>query len=654
MKDIRIISLSLNNWRGQTRTIDFGGSNAVISGCNHSGKSSAMNAFLWCITGFDSEDRSNYLLFDDRVEQTHDNAVPAEVEVRLSVDGEDSALKRVATQGWVRRRGTDIYERDGSDKYTFFLNGIERSSGQFAQDIEYIFGAPKDKLKIMLNLAYFISLDWKVQRKHLGDIIGEVNKSDFKEPIRFDFIFNDLSRFSIEEIRGKYKALLCPMKESMQRLPIEIDTIKQNMPSLDGVEEAKAKKAECDAEIDRIDRMIADRSSVYMEASESRIKAIREINVMEESLESGRREYQRMIENSPQMEEARKNLEEVIASNRNIATQKAQDTMDLCRLKNKLQSLKEKSEWHEAQRASLKNKLEEVKSRTFSEDRCPYCKQELPADMLERAKEKFYEAIDKEKALIVKQGKDNNVQWESIKKEIAQGEAFVAEMENKTYQPVDASPYEARISSVRDSFPKYEESVEYKEKVAQIEEKRANLPSVESSDNSELLAKKKELLGQIESCIRIIASEQARKSQELIISKKQAMLKSTAEEMARCEGKLNAIADYERERAEIIRTRVNGLFHYCEVCMETTDKSGNTIPACIIKDCDGVDFRVTNTASQIMCKVDISKAFQSYYGISLPLLIDNCEAVNEDNMPSHFGQMVELRVSGSEFSVETK
>lgn len=138
----------------------------------------------------------------------------------------------------------------------------------------------------------------------------------------------------------------------------------------------------------------------------------------------------------------------------------------------------------------------------------------------------------------------------------------------------------------------------------------------------------------------------------MTIAGKRDDLKRTAEEMARCEGKVNAIAEYERERAEIIRQRVNGLFGYCEVCMETTDKSGNTVPTCIVKDKGGVDFRVTNTASQIACKVDMASAFQKFYGVSLPLFVDNCEAVNEDNMPSHDGQLIGLRVSENDFNVD--
>lgn len=653
MKEIRIIRISLNSWRGQTREVVFDGKNAVISGRNHSGKSSVMNAFLWCVTGFDSEDRSNYLLFDDRVEQTHENSVPAEVEVTLDVDGENTIIRRVATQGWVRRRGTDTYERNGSDNYTFFVDGVERSAGQFAQDMEYIFGAPKDKLKIMLNLAYFISLDWKAQRKHLGDIIGEVTESDFTDADRFGFIFSDLQRFSIDEIRDKYKALLRPLKESMQRLPIEIETMQGNLPSLEGVEEAKKRKAEIDAEIDSIDRTIADKAAAVSEWTERRITILREISALEESVERGRREYVRTIEDDPELRKLAQERDDAVSANRNIAVRKAQDTLDVDRLKAQRKSLNDKSAWHEKQRADLKAKLEEVKARQFDGGTCPYCKRELPEAMLENAREKFYEALDREKGMIVKQGKDNNTQWEKVKAEIARLESDLAKLVKETYEPQDIAPYDARIAARRAAFPKYEESADYADKMAQIEEKRANLPTTEEMpEDTDLLARKRELRGQSEECVRVMAAESARARQEEIIADRQASLKHTAEELARCEGKVNAIAEYERERAEIIRQRVNNLFGYCQVSMETTDKSGNTVPACIVKDCGGVDFRVTNTASQVKCKCDIAQAFQTFYGVSLPIFIDNCESVNMSEMPVVRGQAIEVRVSENDFNVE--
>ena len=158
MRTVKLNRLTLTNWRGQTKTISPNGDSVVISGKNHSGKSSVMNAFLWCVLGTDHLDRANYLLFDNTIEQTHDNAVPAEVEMELMVDDMNITLKRVATQGWVRRRGTDTYERSGSDNYSFFVDGIERSATQYKADIEEFFGVSTEKLKIILNLNYFLSL----------------------------------------------------------------------------------------------------------------------------------------------------------------------------------------------------------------------------------------------------------------------------------------------------------------------------------------------------------------------------------------------------------------------------------------------------------------------------------------------------------------
>ncbi len=65
MKTITLKKLSIQDWRGQNRVINFS-SSTEIKGRNKSGKSTVFNAFLWLMTGADAEDRVNYKLFNEK------------------------------------------------------------------------------------------------------------------------------------------------------------------------------------------------------------------------------------------------------------------------------------------------------------------------------------------------------------------------------------------------------------------------------------------------------------------------------------------------------------------------------------------------------------------------------------------------------------
>lgn len=649
-KEIKIQSIALTNWRGQTKTVQLDGRDALISGRNKSGKSSILNAFLWCILGVDEQDRSNYLLFDNTVEQTHDNAVPAEVEVSLLVDGNDVVLKRVATQGWVRRRGTDTYERSGSDNYAFFYDGIERSAKQFDEDVVTIFGAPKDKLKIMLNLSYFSSLDWKTQRNALGDIIGEVRPEDFSKD--YSFIFAQLDKFTVDDIRERYKAILKPMKDSMERLPIEIETLESHLPVMDGITEAKSKLEQLKKQDAEIDSAIADRSAALKAVMDKRVEETKKIGILKERLEQARQEHKGHLKEDPQLIEAEKDLASAEVQNRNLSFQKSSVQVEVQREKDECAVLENNINLHEVTHRKLKDALAEVKERVFTGDRCAYCGQVLPEDMLETARQKFFEGVEAEKARIVEVGKKNRAAWDAAIKKLQDKKERIKELESKTFENIDLEPLKKNVQDVLANQMPYESTADFAQRMAEIDSLTAAMTEIPQANDSDLTEKKAEIRTEMERLWHIIASEDERNRMLSSIEAKRSELKETAIKVAENEGYLNEIVEYERERANIIRQRVNKLFSICDVQMETVDKSGRTVPTCIINDKDGVDFRVTNSASKFACRIDIANAFSNYYGLQLPIIADNTEMVNAGMLPRGNGQTIRLCVSEQPFNVE--
>ena len=96
------------------------------------------------------------------------------------------------------------------------------------------------------------------------------------------------------------------------------------------------------------------------------------------------------------------------------------------------------------------------------------------------------------------------------------------------------------------------------------------------------------------------------------------------------------------------------MFNYITVVMWSKTKDGNIIDDCRVLDSEGVDFRVTNTASKIRCGIDIALAVQKHFGLQLPLFVDDADLVNDSNMPNIDNQLIKLIVTDDDFSIECK
>ena len=180
------------------------------------------------------------------------------------------------------------------------------------------------------------------------------------------------------------------------------------------------------------------------------------------------------------------------------------------------------------------------------------------------------------------------------------------------------------------------------------------MPNIEQADNSSLINTKKSLLEDIQNMSKQLGKKDEYDNQMIVIQTKQKELKDSAFELAKLEGLLNKVNQYEREKAKIISDRVNGKFEYVQVQMTEVNKSGDIVDTCKILDADGVDASVTNFASQVRCGIDISTAFCKFYGVNLPEFIDFAESICEGNYPDTDRQTIKLIVDDCKFNVVNK
>lgn len=652
MKQIRLKTLVLSNWRAQNRRIDFSGK-TLIRGRNRSGKSTTLDALLWLLTGYDSEDRYNYMLFDTSVAWSREDCQPAIVEGIFDIDGCEYSLKRRADMGWTRPRGAEEYVKKNTDDYSFYRDGVEMTSGDYGRFVESVFG-PVDHLKFMLNISYYRSLDWKELRKSLAEIIGDVKDSDYEGD--FSEISGMVSRYgSIDAVKDVLKGMVQPLRISVGTparrgtLAVEIDTMEQNLPDTAEAEEAARRRDEIQKEIDGIDRQLAGISDSIRPMTEKRNARLKEIADMRSRMFMAEARYNR--ENDKRIFRMESDLKDAERHNQKMKDNaKSREKMKrdaedrIYFLEKRLVELQDK-------RTELLERNRAVKEMEFRGDRCVYCGQTLPPDMLEDAKAGFEEKKEREHQAIVAEGRRNNENMASIRAEI-QAIRMESQAESGEESPIDTQDLRDALAKARGETVPFADTEEGRRMAAEIEEAERNLPELPKEDDPELMSRKSALMLEYRTCSEKAGQIRERARLEHIIEEKRENLRKSAAELARIEGLMAKAEEMERQRAEIIGSRIRSMFSWCRVEMEQRKKDGTMQPACNII-LDGVPSQVTNTASKMLVGIDLSNAFSVFHGVSLPLFVDNNESMDPDiDLNPKERQLVLLRREDCGFTVE--
>lgn len=652
MKKVILKKISVQNFRSKSFEFEFGERNE-IRGKNRSGKSSVKNAFFWLLTGADDLDRTNFNLFDTTIVHTKENSVPTNVTAVLMIDDVEYEVSRTAKMGWTRKRGNDEYERKTSDDYSFSIDGIERSATEFKNWIEDTL-APVDMLKCMINTQHFLYNidDWKAQRKYLANIAGEITNENFDGD--YTELFAQFSKYTAEQLRERLKTLLTPLKKALGtegtkgEKVVELEVLQKNVVSLDEIVSAEKELAELKSKRDEIQAKISGKKSPINEASAKRAQALALVEGKEIEIRKARN-----LHDSKQQEEVAE-LESKLSSiearneainqqndrDRNVFERKKQFLIDEARkveiLKNRLEELREE------------NKA--IKSREFDGYNCTYCGAPLDEAKVDELKAKFEERKQKDR--------DNN-KAEGLQArhrlETAQADLDVLKKEvDKGFTPaelVSEGDLRERIQQRKAAFPPFESSHEYKTLSKELEDLKKSVPEIPVIDTSEFDKELNEVNANIEAASNKAGLRAQYDKQTKQIEDVQSDMKKMAQERAQLEKIEQQLMAYEQEKADIVCKRVNQFFDKCKVSMFSEKKDGSLAPNCVIT-MDGRRSATLNKEGTITAGIDVSDAFCRFYGLNMPLFVDDNESLSDDNCVTSERQVITLSVANCELELK--
>lgn len=652
MKKVILKKISIQNFRSKSFEFEFGERNE-IRGKNRSGKSSVKNAFFWLLTGADDLDRTNYNLFDTTIVHTKENSVPTNVTAVLLIDDVEYEVSRTAKMGWTRKRGNDEYERKTSDDYSFAIDGIERSATEFKNWIEETL-APVDMLKCMINTQHFLYNidDWKIQRKYLANIAGEITNEDFEGD--YTELFAQFSKYTAEQLRERLKTLLTPLKKALGtestkgEKVVELEVLQKNLVSLDEIENAEKELYELKSMRDEIQAKISGKKSPIDEASAKRAQALALVEAKETEIKEARKKHD--TKQQAEVTKLESQLSNIEAQNEAIRRQNdngkkaferkkqtlADDTKIVEKLKNRLEELREE------------NKA--IKSREFDGYNCTYCGAPLDEAKVEELKAKFEERKQKDR--------DNN-KAEGLQArhrlETAQADLDALQKEvDKGFTPaelVSEGDLRERIQQRKAAFPPFENSDEYKALSKELEDLKKSVPEIPVIDTSEFDKELNEVNAKIEEASNKAGLRAQYTKQTKQIVDVQSDMRKMAQERAQLEKIEQQLVAYEQEKADIVGKRVNQFFDKCKVSMFSEKKDGSLAPNCVIT-MDGRRSATLNKEGTITAGIDVSDAFCRFYGLNMPLFVDDNESLSDDNCVTSERQVITLSVDNCELELK--
>lgn len=660
-------SMSLVNFKGiRQQNFKFSPFVNIISGDNAVGKTTILDAFLWCLFGKDSHDRKDFEIKTlDSTGQVIER-IDHEVTLVLDVDGKNIEIKRAFLEKWTKKRGSEDSEFTGNET-EYYWNDVPVKMSDFNSRIAGIID--ENLFRLLTNVTYFHSLHWEKRREILFGLAGQINEKEildgFTNKDQALIISNILnSEKTIADAKAEYAAKKKRIKDAIKDIPARIDESERSKPDPVDVNSLQAfiseKESEKDAirkEIDELDDQAADQSKKLEAINQEYNAKVKVVYDLKRKYESRTAEITHQIQSehkdpSIKINEIKGKLSEV-----NALIEKTEK---------RIYSIEQSIEGYKKGADELREQWfdENKKELSFDDQHfdCPTCKRELSKEDVELKKRELTANFNNVKARKLSEIKSRGLEYkEKIEDSISLKNDLQGERDGYLKSSVELrdslfnletsmSGLESIDITIKSAI---ENDAELKSLASKIEAAEVESLAFEKRDDtafkSEIQAKKTDCRTRINAIdialtelkVKIGSADAISKINDRIAELKQ-QESTMSHELSLLEGMEFAILQYEKARVQFIEDKVNHKFQYVGFRMFETQINGSEIPVCKTL-IDGVPFDAANNAARINAGLDIINALSSHNGVYAPIFIDNAESVNE--LIPVASQLIRLEVS---------
>ena len=633
MNEIRIQKLTLENFKcHKSLTIDFGGRETSIYGDNATGKSSIYDGLTWLLFGKDSRGSADAEAIKPLGAdgQVADHQAVTAVEAEFLVDtGEDSqitVLRRTLKEVWSSKRGCPTPEYSGNVS-EYAVDGVPMKKNGFDAAVKELVG--EGLFRMLTSVRYFSAdLKWQERRAVLFDMVGNLTDEQIMmQNEAFWELKDSCAGVGLESLKKKLVADRKRLVGAKNDGPARMSECQKLIDQLSGqnFEAAKARALELDGISNTLREQMAklkagSKASEIGYALSAKTAELRAL----EAQNSAYREQQRGTDKAAEAKRRKAAAEKALTYTN---AQMGNTDMALERTEKSLESYR--AEWVE------------TNGESFSGGKCPTCGQSLPFEQL-KAQTEAFESKKRERLERI-EGMANHAKalcdgyradMERLEQEKAEAESALAAAE--------AEIREAPAAAITD-MPGYEEQRAVLDKdIWELEQAQTGAEQETRAQRAALERQLEEITDKLKAAQQVAAGEGSLRYAQARLEQLRQEARDTGAALEAVERTLYQMEEFTRFKASFLENAVNAPFRLAKIRLFREQANGGVEERCDVT-VDGVPYNGLNSAMQINVGMDIINALSEFYGVRVPLFVDNAESVTKlEEMQS---QVIRLVVS---------
>lgn len=639
---IKIKRLEIISFRGiKCLELNLDGADAILSGRNGTGKSSAYNAFLWLLFGKDSDGARP----DVKPLDSHSNrvsGVDTEVTATLLVDGAMVTLRKVLHEQWRKVAGSaePIYV---ADETLCWVDDVPKKvDKEYLPYVLSLLGGDEGIFRLLTDTNAFMRLHWNDRRKELMKMVGVDVDGKLMQEARFAPLASVLGGSTTEDARKRLMEQRKRYSEQLKGIPARLDELRRTMEPLapEQVTQAQAEIAELEAQLAAIDGELAG----YTGADARFRELISQSAAAVAAMEKVKRDAHAKV--AVAVQDAENHLRDLAREGRNLEA-------DLDRIRAGISQRQEDLEALEGQRQGLLDQYHDLDDLQYTppeaETTCPCCGQSLPQERLEDAARQHAAKWSEDKALqkkaIIDQGNRVKGLMATCQEKITvllasrdAAQASLAELE----PAMDAA--KKQLAEARALTPEYETLPDYVSAKAAYEEAEKALKMMGTQEaTKELRMQKLTILAAIEDTRVILARAEQSAKVQARLEELEAERRKVGDLLMELEGTLALLGEYVSARCAALEEDINAHFRVIQWRLFEEDKQGG-VHDCCRATVGGISYEAgLNSSAKTNAGIEIIRALSAAYGVSVPCFVDNSETINTVGQTG--GQMILLKVT---------
>lgn len=608
--------------------LDFHEGVNSLFGANAAGKTSVYDALTWLLFDKDSAGHSRPAI---KPTGAPAGAMP-EVTAILEVDGEPIKLRKVLREKWEKPRGSSI-ERYAGDTRDYYIDDVPLAENEYKRRIAELID--EQQFKLLTDVwAVTSKMHWKDRRTLLAEICGlPEDKQLLATAPQFAELTEKAGRRTVDEYKSVLMKQRKDMNANLNTLPVRVDECSRMVTELESLDFAAAHSES--------DRLQAERERVQGEL----------VKLTNDTLTAQAKNERDALQNQLSELEGENNAH-LVSQRVPVEDETPVLTAALDRAKCEADRLTRTVARETDYITTGENCLNDYRARwraidaeEFTETVCPTCHQPLPAEQVAEAREAFAAHQQQRKDTLLEDSKFVKRGIAAAQERLASAETALksAQYEVQKAQialdsytpPVEITPenlpdYDRRKGAILTLIADADKRIDRLN--SDTEQERRRLETALSAVTAEKLTHD-----------AVLAKEQTLADTRRRIAELQAEQRTAAAEVEQMDRLIAMCEEFTRYRVQAITESVNSRFRLTRWRLFTEQVNGGLADCCEPMDSNGTAFEGTNNAMKINIGMDIIDTLSEFYGVRVPLFVDNAESVT--HLQPIGSQVVRLVVS---------